>query len=246
MQKVSKTDQKLIKSLKYKKYRYKYRLFVVEGIKVIKEFLNSNYELEKLYSVADLFHLENAKLNIVTPAALKSISYLTTPQTAVAVFRMKDISALHLEQFSLALDGVSDPGNLGTIIRLCDWFDVKDILCSETTVDCYNPKVVQASMGSLSRVNVHYLDLKTTLSESKLLKYSSTMDGESVYQAGLSQRSILVMGNESHGVSEDIATIASQKLSIPQFGTSKDTESLNVAMATSIFLSEFKRRTIET
>ena len=246
MQKVSKTDQKLIKSLKYKKYRYKYRLFVAEGVKVIKEFLNSNYELQKLYSIAEIFDVENTKLNLVSTSDLKAISFLSTPQTAVAIFKMKEALPLQVDNLSLALDGVSDPGNLGTIIRLCDWFDVKTILCSQKTVDCYNPKVVQSTMGSLCRVNVHYVDLEAMLSDSKLIKYTSDMDGESVYQANLSQQAILVMGNESHGVSETISSLSSQKLSIPQFGTSQETESLNVAMATSILLSEFKRRTIET
>jgi len=245
MQKVSKTDQKLIKSLKYKKYRYKYGLFVVEGIKVIKEFLNSPYELEKLFTTEDIFQVESSKLSLVSPPALKSISFLSTPQTAVAVFRMKGKLPYNLTKLSLALDGISDPGNLGTIIRLCDWFGIKDILCSQTTVDCYNPKVVQSTMGSLCRVNIHYLDLEHVLSNANVTTYISDMEGQSVYRANLSQHAILVMGNESHGVSETISALPSQKLTIPQFGATKETESLNVAMATSILLSEFKRRTIE-
>lgn len=245
MQKVSKTDQKLIKSLKYKKYRYKYRLFVAEGLKVIKEFLNSDYKLKRLYSIADVFHVEQDKLSIISPQDLKAISFLSTPQTAVAVFKMKENTPLTSEGLTLALDDLNDPGNLGTIVRLCDWFGVRHIICSETTVDCYNPKVVQSTMGSLCRVNVHYVDLEDVLSNYHLMKYTSAMDGESVYHANLSQQSILIMGNESHGVSDKIRGLSSKTLSIPKFGNSKETESLNVAMATSIFLSEFKRRTIE-
>ena len=245
MQKVSKTDLKLIKSLKYKKYRYKYGLFVAEGPKLIKEFLNSRFELVKLYSVAEGFRVDEAKTNIISSEALKALSFLTTPQTAIAVFKLRQDANLTLEGLTLALDGVNDPGNLGTIIRLCDWFDVKNLLCSKATVDCYNPKVVQSTMGSLSRVKIHYVDLGEVLNGSDLFTYSSETVGESVYDTKLTQNAILVMGNESHGVSEDISSLISKKLTIPPFGLSQDAESLNVAMATSIMLSEFKRRTIE-
>ena len=245
MQKVSKTELKLIKSLKYKKYRYKNGLFVVEGIKVIKEFLNSNYELVKLYSTDDIFKVQDSKKVLISDKDLKGLSFLSTPQIAIATFRIRQAVELNLSGLALALDGINDPGNLGTIIRLCDWFGIKDVLCSLTTVDCYNLKVVQSTMGSLCRVNLHYMELEDILNTIDVKKYTSEMEGESVYDAKLSQNAILVMGNESHGVSDRISKLCSNKLTIPQFGVSKETESLNVAMATSIMLSEFKRRIIE-
>lgn len=245
MQTLSKSHQKLIKSLKYKKYRYKNGLFVVEGIKVIKEFLNSSYRLDQLYSIADIFSTTSDAVQIITPENLKSISFLSTPQVALAIFKIKKYKPLKIKSLTLALDGVRDPGNLGTIIRLCDWFGIKKIVCSLDTVDCYNPKVVQASMGSLSRVRVYYEDLNQVLRQSELPIYIADMDGESVYTSSLNQKSILLMGSESHGVSPELRALAKQSISIPQFGKNQQTESLNVAMATSVLLSEFKRRTIE-
>jgi len=245
MHSISKNQQKLVNSLKNKKYRYKNGLFVVEGIKVIKEFLNSSYRLHSLFSIADIFTLKNKQINIITPEELKSISFLSTPQVAVAVFYIKKNKPLKIKSLSIALDGVRDPGNLGTIIRICDWFGIKKIICSTDTVDCYNPKVVQASMGSLSRVKLYYEDLNNVIKNSKLSVYAADMNGESVYTSKLNQKSILLMGSESHGISDDLQAHVDQKLSVPQFGKNKNTESLNVAMATSIVLSEFKRRTIE-
>lgn len=245
MQKVSKTEQKQIKSLKYKKYRYKNGLFVVEGVKVINEFLNSDYHLVRLYTTEDIFDVSDDKMRNVDLATLKSLSFLTTPQVALALFEIKQVKDLKFKSLTLALDTVNDPGNLGTIIRLCDWFDVRNIICTRETVDCYNPKVVQSTMGSLTRVCLHYLDLPEVLQSSSMQIYSSEMTGESVYSAKLNQNSILVMGSESHGVSKAVSTI-STPLTIPQFGSDNKTESLNVAMATSIMLNEFKRRTIET
>lgn len=246
MHTISKNQQKLINSLKYKKYRQKNGLFVVEGIKVIKEFLNSSYELHSLYSVADIFTLKHKSINIVSPEDLKSISFLTTPQVALAVFEIKPQKRLKIKSLSLALDGVRDPGNLGTIIRMCDWFGIKKLICSQDTVDCYNPKTVQASMGSLSRVKVYYVDLYQELKETTLPKYGADMNGKSIYEADITQDSVLVLGSESHGISENINALITKHISIPQFGSNQQTESLNVAMAGSIILSEFKRRTIET
>ena len=245
MQNISKNQQKLINSLRYKKYRYKNGLFVVEGIKVIKEFLNSSYRLHSLYSVADIFSIKNNNVNMISPEDLKSLSFLASPQVALAVFQIKEHKPLKIKSLILALDGVKDPGNLGTIIRLCDWFGVKKIICSPDTVDCYNPKVVQATMGSLTRVKIYYKDLQEILAHNNQTVYTADMAGESIYSTSVSQESILVMGSESHGISAEIQKHVNKNLSIPQFGK-KQTESLNVAMATSIFLSEFKRRTIET
>jgi len=245
MQSISKNQQKLINSLKYKKYRYKNGLFVVEGIKVIKEFLNSSYRLHSLYCIADIFSVKNKTVSLISPEDLKSISFLTTPQVAVAIFEIKTRGNLKVNSLTLALDGVRDPGNLGTIIRLCDWFGIKKIICSKDTVDCYNPKVVQASMGSLTRVKVYYENLIDVLSNTTLPVYTADMHGESIYASTINQKSILVMGSESQGISAEVQELVNHSLSIPQFGKNKQTESLNVAMATSVMLSEFKRRTIE-
>ncbi len=245
MQSISKNQQKLINSLKYKKYRHKNGLFVVEGIKVIKEFLKSSYTLHSLYSIADIFSLKHKTIQIISPEDLKSISFLSTPQVALAVFEIKPQKSFNPKSLSLALDGVRDPGNLGTIIRMCDWFGIKKLICSLDTVDCYNPKTVQASMGSLSRVKVYYVDLHEQLKQTQLPIYGADTHGESIYSTKIEQNSILVLGSESHGISDDVATLITQSISIPQFGKSQQTESLNVAMAGSIILSEFKRRTIE-
>lgn len=246
MQSLSKNQQKLINSLKYKKYRHKHGLFIVEGTKVIKEFLKSSYKLDSLFSIADIFTSKHKKFQIISPKELKSISLLSTPQAALAVFQIKENKPLKLNKFTLVLDGVRDPGNLGTIIRLCDWFGVTSLLCSADSVDCYNPKCVQASMGSLTRVKVYYDDLQKALSSSNLPIYGADMQGESVYQSNLPKDAILILGSESHGISEAVNKMIIHTLSVPQFGKSQQTESLNVAMACSILLSEFKRRTIET
>jgi TrmH family RNA methyltransferase len=245
MNTISKNQQKLINSLKYKKYRHKNGLFVVEGIKVIKEFLKSSYSLHSLYSVADIFSLKSKSIHIISPEDLKAISFLTTPQVALAIFEIKPQKKLKVKSLSLSLDGVRDPGNLGTIIRMCDWFGIKKLICSQDTVDCYNPKTVQASMGSLSRVKVYYVNLFETLKQTHLPLFGADMNGESIYKANISQESIIVLGSESHGISEGINNLITKKISIPQFGKGQQTESLNVAMAGSIILSEFKRRTIE-
>ncbi|MFD2698778.1 TrmH family RNA methyltransferase [Mesonia sediminis] len=239
---LSKNQIKLINSLSQKKYRNKYNLFVAEGIKVIKELLNSNYELELLYSTTDVFYVPTEKLQLITEADLKKISKLATPQIALALFKIPEKNdTVKAVDFAVALDGVRDPGNLGTIIRLCDWFGVRQILCSNDTVDCYNEKVVQATMGSLARVNMAYTDLYETLKNTDLPLLGTFMDGENVYKTQLPSSGILILGNEANGISPTIESLASQKISIPQFGENQSTESLNVATATAILLSEWRR-----
>lgn len=141
------------------------------------------------------------------------------------------------------LDAIRDPGNLGTIIRLCDWFGIEQIICSVDTVDCYNPKVIQATMGSLSRVSVSYLNINECLQNTKLPVYGTCMDGTSIYSENLPEKGIIIMGNEANGISENIMELISHKITIPRFGKLKETESLNVATATAIVLNEFKRST---
>jgi TrmH family RNA methyltransferase len=141
----------------------------------------------------------------------------------------------------LALDNIKDPGNMGTIIRLCDWFGISKIICTEETVDIYNPKVVQATMGSLARVQVEYTNLTAYLKATDLEIFGTFMDGENIYKKELPTSGILVMGNEANGISSEIEKLITQKIAIPRFGNLQQTESLNVATATAIFLSEFKR-----
>lgn len=242
---VSKSQIKLITCLGQKKYRNKHGLFLVEGIKAINEFLNSNFELHSIYTTEEIFKTEKSKIHLISFSELKKMSQLSTPQTAVAVFHVPKANKPHHKGFIVALDGIRDPGNLGTIIRLCDWFNVKQLICSEDTVDCFNPKVVQASMGSLTRVEVIFLNLKNYLAEAPqhLPIYGSFMNGKNVYQEQLPSEGILIMGNEANGISEAIEESITQRISIPQFGE-QNTESLNVATATAILLSEFRRASI--
>lgn len=239
---LTKNQIKLISSLSQKKSRSQQQMFVVEGKKGISEFLESSFELSHLYAISDDFSVQDDKFTIITEAELKKISNLTTPNHAVALFKIPKGVAVDASQLVLALDDVRDPGNLGTIIRLCDWFGIEHVVCSEATVDCYNPKVVQATMGSMTRVSIHYLDLKSFLEASELPKFGAFMEGDTVYNQLLPNQGILVMGNEANGISSGIETLIDKKISIPHFGNLKAAESLNVATATAILLSEFRRR----
>ena len=239
---LSKGQIKLINSLSQKKYRQKNALFIAEGIKVIKELLNSNFKLERLFSEADLFFTDKDKIQLLETNELKKITKLTSSQTALALFEIPQVQPKITEDFIVALDGVRDPGNLGTIIRLCDWFGVKQLLCSEDTVDCYNPKVIQATMGSIARVEVVYGNLATEISKLNIPVYGTFMNGENIYESEVAEKGVLILGNEANGISEEIERLTTSKISIPQFGDNNKTESLNVATATAILLSEFKRR----
>lgn len=239
---LSKNQIKLITSLQQKKYRKQHQLFFAEGVKVIEELLRSKYELQTLYVTEPLdFKVSTDKIYTISPAELKKISALTTPNNCLAVFKIP------MEHFSLkeglivALDDVRDPGNLGTIIRLCDWFGVEQLVCSPETVDIYNPKVVQATMGSIGRVAVLYTDLVPFLKTTTLPVFGTFMDGENIYKQDLPSNAILIMGNEANGISDEVAQCMTSKLAIPRFGQLQQTESLNVATATAIILSEFKR-----
>jgi len=242
---LTKGQQKLITSLSRKKFRVQHGLFCVEGIKGIKEFLESDYELEKLYATSNVFGVESSRFQMVDDKELARISALKTPNTGLALFKIPRPKALSNDGLVVALDEVRDPGNLGTIIRLCDWFGVTNLVCSKGTVDCYNTKVVQATMGSLTRVNVLYLDLEEYLSKTEQEVFGTFMDGASVYEQSLPKSGVLVMGNEANGISEAISKYINTRISIPRFGPYRATESLNVATATAIFLSEFKRQSIE-
>ncbi|AIZ41624.1 TrmH family RNA methyltransferase [Cellulophaga baltica] len=238
---VGKSQIKLIKSLQLKKNRIQHQLFVVEGLKTIQELLKSSFEVYKVLSTDEDFVTDHEEVSeLISSADLKKISSLNTPNGYLGVFKMAKVGTIHLNDWIVAVDTVQDPGNLGTIIRLCDWFGIKNLVCTTTTVDCYNPKVIQATMGSITRVNITYLNLSEFLQASELPIYGAFMEGEKVYNSAISSKGILVMGNEANGISSEIAAFITKKISIPQFGD-QTAESLNVATATAILLNEIRR-----
>lgn len=238
---VVKSQLKRIKSLQQKKYRNELGLFFVEGKKTISELLDSSIQPVEVYSVSPgVFNLPDTILKIIMEADLKQISQLKNPNGFLAVFRIPKPEKVDFKDLVLVLDEVKDPGNLGTIIRLCDWFGIQHLVCSKQTVDCYNPKVLQATMGSISRVNITYVDLVDFLTNASVPIYGAFMGGKSVYQEKFTKSGILVMGNEANGISAALEKLISEKISIPQFGV-KSAESLNVATASAILLNEFRR-----
>ena len=237
---LSKNHIKLITSLSQKKYRQKYKLFVVEGVKVVQEFLNSSYELDIVFSSDTDFSSTNKFIEI-TDQELKKISSLKNPNKVLAIFKIPNQINPIMGGLILALDSINDPGNLGTIIRLCDWFGIEQLVCSNETVDCFNSKVVQASMGSLTRVAVSYLDLKKYLQNTSVSIFVADMDGLDVYKTKLPDSAVLVLGNEANGISDEIKQLVTTKITIPRYGAFQQTESLNVATASAILLSEFRR-----
>lgn len=237
---LSKNHIKLITSLSQKKYRQKHKLFVVEGVKVVQEFLNSSYELDIVFSSDTNFSSTN-KFIEVTDQELKKISSLKNPNKVLAIFKIPNQINPIMGGLILVLDSINDPGNLGTIIRLCDWFGIEQLVCSNETVDCFNSKVVQASMGSLTRVAVSYLDLKKYLQNASVPIFVADMDGLDVYKTKLPDSALLVLGNEANGISDEIKQLVTTKITIPRFGAFQQTESLNVATASAILLSEFRR-----
>ena len=254
MEKISKSQVKLVKSLQLKKFRDELGLFVAEGEKCVDESRKS-FELVHLYREG-----EN-----VSRTEIEQMSGLRTPQGVLAVFKKKPIGdcSLVIGDLTLALDGIQDPGNLGTIIRTCDWFGVRDIFCSPDTADCYNPKVVQATMGALARVRIHYVNLVEWLSalsrqQSDLKIYGTLLDGRNMYEvlkpADAKSSAVIIMGNEGNGISEPVRRLITHPVLIPSYspkgisgqdGINKEAseviESLNVSIATAIILAEFRR-----
>lgn len=239
---VTKSSLKQIKSLSRKKYRDEYKLFVVEGYKSIQELAQTRLELQQVLITFGNHHLDHLDHDVISEKEMASISSLKTPPGYLAVFKAPEVIELPQQGLVVALDEIKDPGNLGTIIRMCDWFGVEHIVCSDQTVDYLNPKCVQASMASLGRVHVHYTDLKAYLSNADLPVMTTAMDGASVYEVNLPDEGVLVMGNESDGISDELSQIGFS-ISIPRYGDLQRTESLNVATATSILLAEWRRST---
>ena len=238
---VSKNQIKLINSLQQKKYRKLHNLFIAEGKKVIQELIDANFSLEHLFVTKENLFDSKYNFELISDNDLKKISALTTANDCLAVFKIKEVNSHSSSGLELALDNIKDPGNIGTIIRLCDWFGISKIVCTEETVDIYNPKVVQATMGSLARVEVLYTNLANYLKTTDLEIFGTFMEGTNIYKTELPSKGIIVMGNEANGISTEIENLVTQKISIPRFGSLQQTESLNVATAPAVILSEFKR-----
>ncbi|KIA90339.1 RNA methyltransferase [Kaistella jeonii] len=230
---------KILQSLDQKKFRQKYNLFLVEGNKTVKEIPFSEYKIKEIFSVnPDSLSVETSLITEILPSELKKISFLQHPKDSVAVCELKEERILENDSVQIILDGIQDPGNLGTIIRLADWFGISQIICSEDTVDFYNPKVIQASMGSFLRVNLVYQNLESYLSNCDSAIIGTDMDGESFYDYSFPKKFNLVMGNEGNGIRPEIEKLLTDKITIPRFGKSQATESLNVSMATGIILGQ--------
>lgn len=235
----SKNQIKLIQSLTRKKKRDELRLFVAEGEKLVRDLL-------PVFECVHLFALDNKieGADIISDMEMKKITHLSTPSSVLAVFKQKDTNIASLsvnDKLSVALDDIQDPGNLGTIIRVANWFGIEYVFCSPLCADVYNSKTVKATMGALSTVKVVYVDLHVLLKEAKCPVFGTFMDGDNIYQTELPANGIIVMGNEGNGISSEVEAIVDNRLSIPSFGANSS-ESLNVAMATGIVCSEFKRR----
>ena len=246
---LSKNKIKYIRSLKEKKFRTEYDTFVAEGNKLVGDLL-PHMKCQLLVATSS-FLLDIDTSNIeeiieVSESQLAQASFLQNPQQVLAVFYQtnSEIDIDPSTELLLALDGIQDPGNLGTIIRLADWYGIRHILCSYDTVDVYNPKVVQATMGALARVNIHYSDLVEFLVEHKDIPvYGTLLDGNDMYKQHLTPNGIIIMGNEGNGIRSEIQQMITNKLYIPNYPQERETsESLNVAIATAVVCSEFRRR----
>jgi TrmH family RNA methyltransferase len=242
---LSKNEIKLIKSLKYKKQRYLNKMFVVEGKKSIYEFINSKFVLHKLFSV-DISEFSVNNVVRLSKSELEKISFLSNPNDHLAIFKIPNEKPVNKNNLLVGLESINDPGNLGTIIRTCEWFGVEDIVCSLDSVDCYNPKVVQSAMGSLSRVNITYLDLENFLNSESLNRFGTFINGESVYENKIStDNGIVVFGNEANGISSNLRSLIDVELTIPRFNNKSYPESLNLSNSLGIILSEFSRKSNE-
>ena len=243
---VSKNDIKSVKQLEQKKYRQRLGLFVAEGPKVVDDLLKSGFRATRLFATPayPIPTLPTAtQVTIVSEEELQRLSFLQHPQQVLAVFQKPEQAVPATPHgLCLALDGIQDPGNLGTIIRIADWFGIDTIYCSNDTADAWNPKVVQATMGSIAHTNIFYIELTDMLEKSNLPVYGTLLDGEDIYSQELAEEGIIVMGNEGNGISPAIRRLVSHKLFIPCYREGNTAESLNVAIATAITCAEFRRR----
>ncbi|KMQ68391.1 RNA methyltransferase [Chryseobacterium sp. FH2] len=230
---------KILQSLDKKKFRQKYNLFLVEGNKIICELFNSNFKIKEILST-DPQKLDRTDIPIthISENELKKISFLQNPKDSVAVCWLNEEKVFEDKNIQLVLDGIQDPGNLGTIIRLADWFGIEQIICSEDTVDFYNPKVIMASMGSFTRVNIVYTNLVEYLSKTENINIGTDMEGENIYTFQKPEKINLILGNEGNGMRPETEKLLQKSISVPRFGKSQSTESLNVSMAAGIILGQ--------
>lgn len=244
---LSKSQISFVKSLHQKKYRKEHGLFIVEGIKSLKEFSQSNYQIHTIfYNIEHYILLPKLPANInlfeVNNVELEKISTLQTPQGILALVYLPKKETINpsnfKNRFTLVLDGIQDPGNLGTIIRTADWFGFKQIICSEDTVEAYNPKTVQATMGSLARIKVYYEDLVSTIDKLKIPVFGALLNGNSIYKMDWKNEGLIILGNEGKGITDEVISKINYPVTIPRFGA---TESLNVAISAAIFCSEIVR-----
>ena len=236
---ISKNQIKFVRQLEQKKYRKKEGLFVADGPKVVGDLLRAGFKAHTIFATSE-WESQGQTFQEVSDEELRRVSFLQHPQRVLALFFIPTESVPSVSSLSLALDDVQDPGNLGTIIRIADWFGIDTIYCSENTADAWSPKVVQATMGSIARVNIIYIDLQELISKAQVPVYGTLLDGQDIYTQELSKEGIIVMGNEGNGISAPIRKLINRRLLIPQFH--EGPESLNVAIATAITCSEFRRR----
>jgi TrmH family RNA methyltransferase len=244
---LSKSQISFVKSLHQKKYRKENGLFLVEGIKSIKEFIHSPYQIHTIFYDREFVNLlpklaSNINLFEVNNVELSKISTLQTPQGFLALIKIPELKSIYADdlknKFTLVLDGVQDPGNFGTIIRTADWFGFKQIICSEDTVEAYNPKTVQATMGSLARVAIYYENLPSLIHNSQIPVFGALLDGKSIYKMDWNNEGLIILGNEGKGISAEVIKKINHPVTIPRIG---EAESLNVAVSAAIFCSELAR-----
>lgn len=252
---LSKTKIKWINSLERKKNRDEEHVFVAEGVKIVSDllpFFKCVFLGTTQTETTDYFRKYTDEIELISQEEYKKITFQKSPQGVLAVFE-KPKPDMDFSQISqnliLALDDIQDPGNLGTIIRLADWFGIKDVFCSMHSADVYSPKTIQATMGAIARVRVHYVELAPFLEsiKDKTPVYGTFMEGKSLYEDNLSENGILVMGNEGNGISEEIENLVTRKITIPNYPQGETTtESLNVGIATAITVAEFRRKTLKS
>lgn len=256
---LSQNQLKHISALKVKKYREEFSQFIAEGHKLVMDLINSEFSISGIYASADwivtnlsVIREKDIPVFETLPREMERISALSTPSPVLAVVKIPAEQSSHpqIPKLYLALDDIRDPGNLGTIIRIADWFGMATVLCSENCVDLYNPKVVQATMGSIARVSVIRCNLAetlATLSESSggFPVYGALLEGESIFSQTLTNHGIILIGNESRGISPELIPFITQKIFIPSFGSSElgKAESLNASIATAIICAEFRKKT---
>ena len=237
---INNREIKLINSLKRKKNRIEEGLFVVEGEKNVEELLQSSFQILDIYATNNWSN--EWEHHIISEKELGRISSLSTPNKVIALVKIPKQAPINTSITSLVIDGVNDPGNLGTIIRTANWFGIKQIICSGNSVDKFTPKVIMASMGSIFKTNVFYTDLKNYLEESKLPIYGALLEGDSIFDTSFNNPSILLLGSESHGISAELVPLITNKTTIPG---GENTESLNLGVSTAIYCSEyFKQNSI--